>query len=77
MLAVHHASAGEGSTKGLEVTGYGPVGCHFSIPFSFLAMCSSLFSLSRCYIAIYQIDSQVGIGVYNISPGYWPKGGMN
>ena len=36
-----HGSAVKESVIDLEVTGSGPVGCHFSIPSSFFTMCSS------------------------------------
>ena len=35
-----HGSAAEGSAEDLKVIGSGPVGCCFSIPSSFLTMCS-------------------------------------
>ena len=46
LLAVTSDSAAKGSAKDLEVAGAGPVHCHFSIPPSFLAMCSSKRCLS-------------------------------
>ena len=42
-----HGSAAKGLAIDLEVIGSGPVGCHFSIPSSFLTMCSSLACLSE------------------------------
>ena len=41
-----HGSAAKESAIDLEVTGSGPVGCHFPIPSSFLSMFSSLTCLS-------------------------------
>ena len=40
-----HGSAAKGSAIDLEVAGSGPVGCCFSVPSSFLTMCSSLACL--------------------------------
>ena len=41
LLAVTSDSAAKGLAKDLEVAGAGPVHCHFSLPPSFLTMCSS------------------------------------
>ena len=46
LLAVTSDPAAKGSAKDLEVAGAGPVHCHFSIPPSFLTMCSSERCLS-------------------------------
>ena len=46
LLAVTSDPAAKGSVKDLEVAGAGPVHCHFSIPPSFLTMCSS----ERCLL---------------------------
>ena len=46
MLAVTSDPAAKGSAKDLEVAGAGPVHCHFSLPPSFLTMCSSERCLS-------------------------------
>ena len=35
------STAAKGLATDLEVAGSGPVGCHFSIPTPFFAMCSS------------------------------------
>ena len=45
-----HGSAAKGLAIDLEVAGSGPVGCCFSIPSSFLTMCSSLTCLSFAYL---------------------------
>ena len=46
LLAVTSDPAAKGSAKDLEVAGAGPVHCRFSIPPSFLTMCSSERCLS-------------------------------
>ena len=46
LLAVTSDPAAKGSAKDLEVAGAGPVHCHFSLPPSFLTMCSSERCLS-------------------------------
>ena len=46
LLAVTSDPAAKGSAKDLEVAGVGPVHCHFSLPPSFLTMCSSERCLS-------------------------------
>ena len=45
-LAVTSDPAAKGSAKDLEVASAGPVHCHFSLPPSFLTMCSSERCLS-------------------------------
>ena len=45
-----HGSAAKRSAIDLEVAGSGPVSCCFSIPSSFLTMCSYLVYLSQCII---------------------------
>ena len=47
LLAVTSDPAAKGSAKDLEVAGAGPVHCRFSIPPSFLTMCSSERCLSN------------------------------
>ena len=47
LLAVTSDPAAKGSAKDLEVAGAGPVHCRFSIPPSFLTMCSSERCLSH------------------------------
>ena len=48
LLAVTSDPAAKGSAKDLEVAGAGPVHCHFSLPPSFLTMCSSERCLLFC-----------------------------
>ena len=53
LLAVTSDPAAKGSAKDLEVAGAGPVHCHFSIPPSFLTMCSSERCLSFTIVSIH------------------------
>ena len=46
LLVVTSDPAAKESAKDLEVVGAGPVHCHFSLPLSFLTMCSSERCLS-------------------------------
>ena len=46
LLVVTNDLAAKGSAKDLEVAGAGPVNCHFSLPPSFLTMCSFKHCLS-------------------------------
>ena len=61
LLAVTSDSAAKGSAKDLEVAGAGPVHGHFSLPPSFLTMCSSEHCLS---INIFK-NSLVSISLLN------------
>ena len=53
LLAVTSDPAAKGSAKDLEVAGAGPVHCRFSIPPSFLTMCSS----ERCLSDLHQLET--------------------
>ena len=58
LLAVTSDPAAKGSAKDLEVAGAGPVHCRFSIPPSFLTMCSSERCLSNLLVFIRALRSQ-------------------
>ena len=52
LLAVTSDPAAKGSAKDLEVASAGPVHCHFSLPPSFLTMCSSERCLSELLVLL-------------------------
>ena len=54
LLVVTSDPAAKGLAKDLEVAGVGPVHCHFSLPPSFLTMCSSECCLS--FVSPWYID---------------------
>ena len=69
LLAVTSDPAAKGSAKDLEVAGAGPVHCRFSIPPSFLTMCSSERCLLRDYISTsWYISLQIYM-VHSMPPG--------
>ena len=66
LLAVTSDPAAKGSAKDLEVAGAGPVHCRFSIPPSFLTMCSSERRLSNALLLTF-IHRNTLLGVVNTS----------
>ena len=75
LLAVTSDPAAKGSAKDLEVAGAGLVHCHFSLPPSFLTMCSSERCLSLAspwYIDhLNQLCTYVTIIMYVFSVFVW------
>ena len=76
LLVVTSDPAAKGSAKDLEVAGAGPVHCHFSLPPSFLTMCSSERCLSLAspwYIDHLNRDVNCGIACLGLHAGHHEK----